>query len=117
MSHISKQTQDLYSIELVQDLDQEAAATVSGGLLTLYDTVVGLGPLRITTVSDRNLGKDPNIDDFDNRASSYRVTPGQVWRAYTLPNYQGLSILLTPSGRKSLLGFFNNRISSVHRIV
>ncbi|MBN3873597.1 hypothetical protein [Nostoc sp. JL33] len=35
MSNIKNQTQDLYSIELVQDLDQEAAATVSGGKLYL----------------------------------------------------------------------------------
>ncbi|MDZ7990744.1 MAG: hypothetical protein RM022_016435 [Nostoc sp. EfeVER01] len=117
MSHISNQTQDLYSIDLVQDLDHEAAATVSGGTLTLYDTVVGPGPLRGTRSSDRNLGADPNIDDFDNRASSYQVTPGQIWIGYLGTGFTNSSILLTPNGRKPLPALFNNRISSVRRIV
>ncbi|MBE9106897.1 hypothetical protein IQ229_18785 [Nostoc cf. edaphicum LEGE 07299] len=110
MSHINNQTQDLYSIDLVQDLDQEAAATVSGGALILYSHT---GASRIITSSDKNLGAPPGVANFNNVASSYRVTNNQLWYGYTGLHYTGTRFLLAGSAIKNLLGGAKKTISSV----
>jgi Peptidase inhibitor family I36 len=107
MSYINNQTQDLYSIELVQDLDYETAATVSGGALRLWSGFNGTGASIVLT----GAGSIPA--NFNNVASSYRVTGNQLWYGYTGFNYTGTRFLLTPSGVKNLLGNANNSISSV----
>ncbi|MDZ8189993.1 MAG: beta/gamma crystallin-related protein [Nostoc sp. ChiSLP02] len=110
MSHINNQTQYLDSMELLQDLEYETAATITGGSLSLFDNPNGGGQ------SVRLTSSDPNLQSFNNRASSFRVTPNQLWYGYTGRNYKGFRILLTPRLIKNLPGIFNNSISSIRRV-
>jgi Peptidase inhibitor family I36 len=116
MSNINNQTQDLYSIELVQDVDHEAAATVSGGALILWSGFNATGNRRFITAADSNLGRAPGVTNFNNVASSYRVTLGQRWAAYTGFNFTGRRFVLSSSTLRNFPSDRNNVISSVRRI-
>jgi hypothetical protein len=107
MSHINNQTQDLYSIELVQDLDHEAAATVSGGALYLHNKK---GKVVVLTGRDADLGAPPGVDDFDN-PSSYRITGNRNWYVYSGKNYTGRRYLLKAGTKGNFT--VNSSISSV----
>ncbi|MDZ7990745.1 MAG: peptidase inhibitor family I36 protein [Nostoc sp. EfeVER01] len=112
MSHINNQTQDLYSIELVQDLDHEAAATVSGGALRLYNGFNFQGQGKVLTGADKNLGIPPGVSGFNNKASSYWVTGLKNWIVYTGNSYNGQSKLLVAGTKGNFSGIFNDNIQS-----
>ena len=107
MSNINKQTQDLYNIELVQDLDHEDAATVSGGYLYLSTGYNGTGAETVYSGGDRNLYP------YNNTASWYKVTGSKGWYAYTGKNYTGTRYYLRPYSKGNLYGYENNNFESV----
>ncbi|MCC5647091.1 beta/gamma crystallin family protein [Nostoc sp. CHAB 5824] len=113
MSNINNQTQDLYSIELVQNLDHEDAATVSGGAaLELYDGSNFRNQLVQTNNGTGNVG-----DRVNDRTTSIVVNEG-VWRFYTDSQFQGVSADLGP-GRYANIGLGiipNDSITSFRRI-
>ncbi|MEH2358487.1 beta/gamma crystallin-related protein [Nostoc sp.] len=113
MSNINNQTQDLYSIELVQDLDHETAAAVSGGAaLELYDDS-NFGNLLVQT----NQGTGNVGDNVNDRITSIVVNEG-TWRFFTDSQFRGVSADLGP-GRYANIGLGiipNDSISSFQRI-
>ncbi|MEH2371610.1 hypothetical protein [Nostoc sp.] len=107
MSNINNQTQDLYSIELVQDLDQEDAATVSGGALYISTGYNGSG-------SEIGLGKGyTSLGGYNNKVSWYKVTGYKGWYAYTGKNYTGQRYYLKGNSQGNLGGNANNNFESV----
>ncbi|MFN6497055.1 MAG: hypothetical protein RMX65_008630 [Nostoc sp. DedQUE01] len=104
----NKQIKDFYSIEAVQDLDHEAAATISGGVLNLSDKKDGKGArLNNLRGNFRSLGSR-----FNNRASWYEVTGRRDWIVYTGINFTGRTKRLKGGTHGNLTGFFNNNIVS-----
>lgn len=106
MSNINNQTQDLYSIKLVQDLDHEDAATVSGGALVLSSAFNGRGIRRTFN------GRNPSVGNLNNIASWYNVTGTRDWLVYTGSNFTGRVRRLTAGRAANLPPAFNNVISS-----
>ena len=110
MSHINNQTQDLDSIELVQDLDHEDAATVSGGKLYLSGGYNNTGYEIAASKGIKDLGK------YDNTASWYQVTGDNGWYAYTGKYYTGYRYYLKPGTKGNFTGKLadaNNDIESI----
>ena len=110
MSNIN-QTQDLYSIELVQDLDHEAAATVSGGALDLSSLRNGDGA-RL----DNLRGRNASLGRFNNRASWYEVTGNRDWFVYTGENFTGSRRRLAAGSVNNFSGIFNNNVESARPV-
>ena len=106
MSYINNQSKDLYSIEFVQDLDEEASAAISGGLLFLFDQPNPQGDQVVLTVAD------PNLESFNNKASSYRIMGNNNWYAYTGKNYTGTRYVLKAGTTGKFTGKANNNIES-----
>lgn len=106
MSHINNQTQDLYSIELVQDLDHEDAATVSGGTLYISTGYNDTG-------YDVGLSKGyKSLGYYNDKVSWYKVTGDKGWYAYTGKNYTGTAYYLKPGSKGNLYGYANNNWES-----
>ncbi|OYD95805.1 hypothetical protein CDG76_12845 [Nostoc sp. 'Peltigera membranacea cyanobiont' 210A] len=104
----NKQIKNLYSIEAVQDLSHEAAATISGGALDLSDKRGGEGR-RVNNIANtqRSLG------GFNNKASWYEVTGNRDWLVYTGENFTGTFKRLKAGTKGNFTGSFNNNIASV----
>lgn len=112
MSSIN-QTNNLYTIDTVQDLSQESAAAIQGGAaLELYDNM-DFGNLLVST----NDGT-PNVgNDVNDRVTSIVVNEG-VWRFHTDSQFRGVSADLGP-GRYANIGLGiipNDSITSFQRI-
>lgn len=112
MSNIN-QTNNLYTIDTVQDLSQESAAAIQGGAaVELYNDSNFRRPLVSTNAGTPNVGN--NVND---RTTSIVINEG-VWRFYTDSNYRGVSADLRP-GRYANIGLGiipNDSISSFRRI-
>lgn len=113
-----KQSQDLNKIAGVEDLSHENAAAVSGGTMELAGGLDRTGEVRRY---ERGSFKD--LRGFNNKASSFNIAPGAVWRFWTGKNFTGQSF--TSQGADKLQGFtnltqglksFNNDIESIQRI-
>ena len=106
--------QNLNEIIGVEDLDNENAAAVSGGVAVLYNRFNLRGKKR--RLRRRNF---PRLRGFlNNRASSISVAPNSQWRFYAERNYKGSSIVLNAGTHnlKGKLRDFNNTIESAKRI-
>ncbi|MEH1840027.1 MAG: hypothetical protein V7L20_14965 [Nostoc sp.] len=106
----NKQIKDFYSIEAVQDLDHEAAATISGGdnTLSFSDKKDGKGArLNNLRGNFRSLGTR-----FNNRASWYKVKGKRDWIVYTGINFTGKIRRLKAGTHGNLTGPFDNDIAS-----
>ncbi len=112
MSNINQQSQDLFAIPGVNNLDQESAAAVSGGALQLSSGFNGTGARRTLLGGDRNLGTPPRASGFNNVASWYQVTGSRDWFVYTGFNYTGDRRRLRAGSKGNLSGSFNNTVSS-----
>ncbi len=119
MSNINNQPQDLFAIDSVQDLSNESAAAVSGGVdVTMWDNTDKTGK-KITSNN-----KVPNLKalNFDNKAGSITVDGKKnkkKWRFYVNANYdtKGGFFDVGPGKSVSLKGSkFNNTISSFQAI-
>ncbi|MBW4616640.1 MAG: hypothetical protein KME21_26020 [Desmonostoc vinosum HA7617-LM4] len=105
----NKQIKDLYSIEAVQELSHEAAATISGGNLKFSDKKGGKGARRNFRPG---LGIRTFGSSFNNRASWYEVTGKRDWIVYTGVNFTGQLRRLKAGTKGNLTGPFNNNIAS-----
>ncbi|MEH1960331.1 MAG: hypothetical protein V7L05_10690 [Nostoc sp.] len=101
MSNINNQTQDLYSVELVQDLDHEAAATVTGGTLYISTDANAQGSQLVLGQGYTSLG------GYNNKVSWYQTT-NEGWYAYTGENYTGQSYYLPPNTSGNLSAYAND---------
>jgi Beta/Gamma crystallin len=111
----NKQIQNLFALDLVQDLDNESAAAVSGGQ-TVSDVVLYSKRNRQGKSLKVNEGiADLSQDNFDDISTSVVVNSG-TWRFYTEPNFQGQSIDVESDTARDFPGIFNNSISSLKSI-
>ena len=101
--------QNMNEIAGVEDLCNENAATVSGGVATLTDGFNGRGARLTLRRGARRLGR------LNNRASWINISRGQTWRFWLRRNFRGRSITLR-AGARNLRVPFNNSISSGRRI-
>jgi Beta/Gamma crystallin len=117
MSSSTKQSKSIFQqISGLEEITSENAALISGGDLILYNLPNFRGRSVIIKGSDANLGKPPGVRDFDNKASSLRITDNGTWSLYDLINFRGRFISLR--GRTNIpniRGRLNNSISSVRR--
>jgi hypothetical protein len=111
----NQQLQNLFALDLVQDLDNESAAAVSGGK-TVPDVVLYSKRNRQGKSLKVNDGiADLSQDNFDDISTSVVVNSG-TWRFYTEPNFKGQSIDVESDTARDLPGIFNNSISSLKSI-
>ncbi|MEH2358488.1 hypothetical protein [Nostoc sp.] len=110
MSNINNQTQDLYSIELVQDLDHEAAATVTGGALVLTTDADGEGTRRTFTGNNRTLGS------FNNETSWFDLEGNRDWFVYTGQNFSGRRGIVRAGTSANFNSTFNDNIESARPV-
>jgi hypothetical protein len=112
MSNIN-QTQDLFALDTVQDLDNESAAAVSGGVA---DVILhsGTGQQGRSLETNNKIANLSNFN-FNNITSSVAVNSG-TWRFYTKPNFKGAYIDVESDTARDLPGKFNNSISSLRSI-
>ncbi len=107
------QTNNLYTIDTVQDLSQESAAAIQGGAaVELYDHSNFRGLLVSTNVGTPNVGSRVN-----DRVTSIKINQG-VWRFYVDSNYRGVSTDLGP-GQYANIGLGripNDSITSFRRV-
>ncbi len=112
MTNINNQFQSLDKISGLEDLNHENAAVCSGGSITLYDGKDNTGLSVTFSTSVPNLG----TSNFDNVASSIRITPGETWRLFRNVNYGGLNTPVYTAGAYNLGLLFNNQVSSVIKL-
>ena len=119
----NNQSQSLYNIEGVRDIDQETAANCSGGRgfrfgsnpdVILYTDPNARGAsLNLNAATGDGI---PNIgDDFNDRTSSIIVRRGK-WRFYEDSNY-GKDKTRTLGPGKYNLGANDDKITSAFRVV
>jgi hypothetical protein len=111
----NQQIQNLFALELVQDLDNESAAALSGGQ-TVSDVVLYSGTSRQGQSLKVNDGiADLSKSNFNNISSSVVVNNG-TWEFFTKPNFQGESIEVDSDTARDLPEIFNNSISSLRAV-
>ncbi len=113
MSNINNQTNNLYTIDTVQDLSQESAAAIQGGAaVELYADSNFRNRMVSTDRGTPNVGRGVN-----DRTTSIVINQG-VWEFYTDTNYRGVSTRLG-RGRYANIGLGtipNDSISSFRRV-
>lgn len=107
MTHINTQSQDIFAIAGVSNLDTEQAASISGGTLDMSDYPNGKGQ-RVENLS----GKYSNLGWFNNKASWYQVKGKRDWLVYPNKNFKGKPLRLKAGSKGNLTGFYNNDIES-----
>ena len=136
MSNIN-QTQDMFALDTVQDLDNETAATCSGGVfykngrnpdVIFFDGRETSGGETINHFTGDQLSLnasigdgDPNIgiqngraNGFNDRASGIEIRRGR-WNFFGDSNFRGQSTGVLGPGRH-VLGANNNSITSAYRV-
>ncbi len=117
MSKINNQSNSLYSIECVQDIDHESAAAISGGAAVLVTDVT------LYSESDQQgflFGSNKAIEDltefgFDDATGSITVANDKAWRFYSDANFQG-DYIDVGAGESVNAGDFGWEISSFQAI-
>jgi hypothetical protein len=107
--------------QLFQELDNEVAATCSGGVAYLYDrdSVITFPESRVLVVS--NSQPDLRRVNFNDKTSLVKITGNERWAFYKDINFKGKPLILGP-GQHDLSKQFaggsgwNNSISSLKRI-
>ncbi len=121
MSNLNDKFNALYSIDAVQDLTNENAASISGGRsdVTIYDGKNFTPGMNGVKTSNEGI-KDLRLINFNDKTSSLKVdgvVNKKVWRFYENANFQGRSIDVKPGGEiAELPPSFNNQISSFRSI-
>jgi hypothetical protein len=111
----NQQIQNLFALDLVQDLDNESAAAVSGGK-TVPDVVLySRKNQQGKSLKVNNKIADLSKYNFDDISTSVVVNSG-TWRFYTEPNFQGQPIDVESDTARDLPRRFNNSISSLKSI-
>jgi hypothetical protein len=116
MSKINNQSNSFHNIEFVQDISPEAAASYSGGAVTVTDVTLTSEP------SNQGLSFNTNkaIEDlsefgFDDATAFIAVNNNQTWRFYEEANFQGDYIDVGPDTAMNV-GDFGMEISSLQAI-
>lgn len=113
MSNINNKTQDLFALDIIQDLDNESAAAIQGGAaVELFNDSNFRKPIVKTNRGTRNVGERAN-----DRTTSIIINSGK-WRFYTDSNFRGVSTDLG-RGRYANIGLGripNDSITSFKRI-
>lgn len=112
MSTINNQTKGLFALDTVEDLCQESAAAIQGGIL------VSAGPN--FTGARRDLPASSNLVrqglGWNDVISSVHNNTRQTWAFYTNANFTGRSFVLRPGQQHRNLGSFDNQISSMRSL-
>ena len=109
MSNIN-QTNDLYTIDTVQDLSQESAAAIQGGaeIIVYRDADFRGNALKIRA---NNANEQYQfLGAFNNSISSIKVLSG-TWQFFTNSNRTGLTQTLKPGNYRRLDAQMNDTIS------
>ena len=107
-----KQSQKLNKIIGVEDLDNENAAVVSGGVVVADSNNLGgakavfNGPVNSVLRS---------MQSFNNRITSIGIPPAQVWAFWTGQNRTGTRKIYGP-GFYNIEGSLNNNFESAQRL-
>jgi hypothetical protein len=118
MSNTKQYFQNLEVIPTVQELDDEAAATCSGGAsITLYEHVNFAGDAKTFRDSEDNIDDDIFGSGWNNKTSSIVVREG-VWRIFTGDNYTGSYATLYPGNyaSPSEFGLPNDTLTAIQRV-
>lgn len=103
------------SFSAVNELNDEVAATCSGGARVQVFTGPNFSGTA-STIVDSNVSKLSSV--FNNKISSIKVLSGK-WTFWSNANFSGKGISLTPGNYRNLArysdGAFNNVISSFKR--
>lgn len=108
MTHINTQSQDIFAIAGVSNLDQEQAASISGGNLDMSNYANGQGS-RLNDLS----GNYYSLGWFNNKASWYQNKGKRDYIAYTGKNYTGKAYRLKAGTKGNLAGMANNNFESI----
>lgn len=111
MSNNKQYFQNLEAISALNIVEDEAAATCSGGAPTLYsDANFGGSSFQVTGDQLSNLGF------FNDATSSLTIDEG-TWEFFTEANFQGQRVVLTPNSYSGITeaGLPNDSISSLRR--
>ncbi|AKG22634.1 hypothetical protein [Calothrix sp. 336/3] len=109
MSNI--QSQDLFAIAGVSNIDEESAAAVSGGNLDLSDLRNG-GGRRLNNLK----GRFSSLGGFNNKASWYQLKGNRDWFVYTGKNFTGLRFRIKAGTKGNFAGLANNNIESARPV-
>jgi len=109
MSNIN-QTNNLYTIDTVQDLSQESAAAIQGGaeIIVYRDADFRGNALKIR--GDNANGQYQFVGAFNNSISSIKVLSG-TWQFFTNSDRTGLAQTLGPGNYRRLAAQMNDTIS------
>lgn len=117
MSKINHQSQDIYAISGVSDLNPESAASISGGAATVTDVSLFSDP-NSNSGDQFNTNKAiENLSDFgfNDTTGFISVNNAQTWRFYEDADFQGDFIDVGPDEARSA-GDFGMKISSLKAI-
>lgn len=108
MTHINTQSQDIFAIAGVSNLDQEQAASISGGNLDMSNLPNGKGS-RLNNLR----GRYSSLGSFNNKASWYQNKGNRDYIAYTGKNFTGQAYRLRAGQKGNLGGMANNNFESI----
>ncbi|MDZ8235969.1 MAG: beta/gamma crystallin-related protein [Nostoc sp. ChiQUE01a] len=109
---MNKKTLTELSFSAVKELNDEVAATCSGGNVSIFRGANFQGGGITFSRSDANLANN----NFNNATSSIIITGNQRWRFYKNANFSGPSITLGPGRYRRVASSVNDSISSLKRI-
>lgn len=127
MNNHQQSFQNLKAISALNVLEDEAAATCSGGAdVELFVDANFQGESlqvssKVTDLSNYSVAKVNNVvtyrKSYDNKISSIKVNSG-VWQFFSEPNFQGPSVTLGAGEYSGVteVGIDNDSLSSVRRI-
>ena len=112
MTKIDNQSKSLYNIAVVEDIDHESAATISGGALKATDvTLYSESDLYGAQFSSNKKIEDLTEFGFNDATGSITIRNDKTWRFYTDVNLEGEYIDVGP-GQSLNTGDFGMQISS-----
>ena len=110
MSTINNQTEGLLVLDTVEDLSDDSAAAIQGGI-SVWPGANFTGPAR-------NLEASPNLvnQGFNDQISSITNNTQKTWAFYANANYSGSTFSLKPGQRVGSMAGFDNQISSLKSV-
>ncbi|MGL5076985.1 MAG: beta/gamma crystallin-related protein [Waterburya sp.] len=116
MSKINNQSNSFDHIEFVQDISPEAAASYSGGAVTVTDVTLTSEPNNQGVSFNTNKGiEDLSEFGFNDATAFVAVNNNKTWRFYEDVNFQGEYIDVAPDTAMNV-GDFGMKISSLKAI-
>lgn len=112
MTKIDNQSKSLYNIVVVEDIDHESAAAISGGALKATDvTLYSESDLYGAQFSSNKKIEDLTEFGFNDATGSITIRNDKAWRFYEDVNFGGKYIDVGP-GQSVNTGDFGMKISS-----